>query len=317
MLMFAAALSLALATATVSATDVPPPTRTEFPADGGIVELPARFVDGDIIVRLSIEGRDFDFVLDSGASSIVLDSDIAADLGLPTDPATGAQPDPGGATPVDIPAMAVGALTLHDVVASALPFSYEAKDHTPIAGLLGYDFLAGAVVHIDYRHQRAFAILPSAFDPDIPGATSVPISLDDDVPMVSARVGATLGDRFIVDSGADDVYIFDAFARTHPGDVRDRRGATRQFSSLAYLGSDGAPARMPLTAVDVADFTFAGLEFRHFLAYRAAGGADDQNVPADGLIGYRFLRYYDVYFDYPGSRLVMLPNDLVPAPAQR
>jgi len=318
MLTFAPMVSLALALATVTATDDLPVTRTEFPAGAGIVELPARFVDGDIIVRLSIEGRSFDFVLDSGASSIVIDGDVATDLALAIEPAAaGTVPDTGGATPVDIPAMAVGALTLHDVVASALPFSYEAKDHTPIAGLLGYDFLAGAVIHIDYRHQRAFAILPSAFDPAIPGATSVPVSLDDGVPMVSARVGSTSGDRFIVDSGADDVYIFDGFARAHARDVTDRRGAVRQFSSLAYLGNDGAPARMPLTAVDVDDFTFAGVEFRHFLAYRAAGGEDDRDVAADGLIGYRFLRYYDVYFDYPADRLVMLPNDLVPDAGSR
>jgi hypothetical protein len=316
--MFAAVTCLALALATVPATDDVPATRTEFPADAGIVKLPARFVDGDIIVRLSIQGRPFDFVLDSGASSIVIDSDVAADLGLAIEPsAAGAVPDTGGATPVDIPAIAVGALTLRDVVASSLPFSYEASDHTRIAGLLGYDFLAGAVIHVDYRDRRAFAIVPSDFDPAIPGATSVPVSLDEGVPMVSARVGATQGNRFIVDSGADDVYIFDDFARMHRTEVTDRPGAARQFSSLAYLGSDGAPARMPLTAVDVADFTFAGVDFRHFLAYRAAPSQDDRNADADGLIGYRFLRYYDVYFDYPGARLVMLPNDLVPEAGQR
>jgi predicted aspartyl protease len=312
MLTFAPALLLGLAYAPLPPAE-DPKARTVFPQGSSVVELPARFVDGDIIVRLAIEGRDFDFVLDSGASSIVLDDEVARDLALATEPpAAGSLPEPGGATPVDVPAMAIGGLMLHDVVASALPFAYEAKDHTKIAGLLGYDFLAGAVVHVDYRHQRAFAIAPSAFDPAIPGATSVPVSLEDGVPMVSARVGAGFGRRFIVDSGADDVYLFNEFARTHAGDVTDRRGARTQFSSLAYLDSDGAPARMPLIAVDVDDFIFAGVDFHDFLAYRAAGAGDDENVDADGLIGYRFLRYYDVYFDYPAARLVMLPNDLVP-----
>jgi hypothetical protein len=286
-------------------------THDDFPAGLAAVPLPARFVDGDIIVRLAIAGRELDFVLDSGASSVVIDAAVARRLGLANDP-LGAPADASddGATPVDIPSIAVGDLTVRDVVASALPFDYEAKDHTPIAGLLGYDFLAGAVVHVDYRRQRLFAIAPASFDPAIPGATSVPISLDDGVPMVSVRVGRGLGDRFIVDSGADDVYLFDRFARAHPRDVVDRRGAVTQFSSLAYRENDGTPARMPLIAVDVDDFTFADVDFRHFLAYRVAEGSDS-GIDADGLIGYRFLRYYDLYFDYPAGQLVLQPNDLV------
>jgi len=309
--------ALALIGAAIAPGGVPA-TREEFPVAQSVVDVPARFVDGDIIVRLAIAGRKLDFVLDSGASSIVIDRDVARELGLRNDPLGAAlEPDPAAATPVDVAEIAIGDLTLRDAVASALPFAYEAKDHTAIAGLLGYDFLAGAVVHVDYRHQRVYAISPAAFDPDVPGAASVPIALDDGVPMVSVRVGNALGDRFIVDSGADDVYLFDRFARTHPRDIVDRRGAVTQFSSLAYRGDDGAPARMSLVAVDVDDFTFADIDFRHFLAYRVAAFAGDPDIDPDGLIGYRFLRYYDIYFDYPAGRLIMAPNDLAAGARQR
>jgi hypothetical protein len=307
-----AILPFALAlTGALAAPSGAPAARDEFPVTQSVVALPARFVDGDIILRLAIAGRNLDFVLDSGASSIIIDRDVARDLGLPNAPlGPAAEMDPAAATPVDVAEIAIGDLTVRNAVASALPFAYEAKDHTVIAGLLGYDFLAGAVVHVDYRHQRVFAIAPGAFDPDVPGATSVPITLEDGVPMVSVRVGNASGDRFIVDSGADDVYLFDRFARAHPRDIVDRRGAVTQFSSLAYRGDDGAPARMSLIAVDVDDFTFADIDFRHFLAYRVAAFDGDADVDPDGLIGYRFLRYYDLYFDYPAARLILAPNDL-------
>jgi hypothetical protein len=280
----------------------------EFPADRAVVELPVRFVDGDIIVRIAIAGRNLDFVLDSGASNIVIDGDVARDLHLESEPA------PAGEARVDVPEMTIGALTLRNVIASAMPLDYRAKDRTEIAGFLGYDFLAGAVIHVDYEHRRAFAIAPSAFDPSGLGVKALPIALEDGVPMVSAKVGDSSSERFIVDSGADDVYLFDTFARTHRNDVTDRRGAAVRFSSLPYLDETGAAARMSLVAVEVSDFVFADIDFHHFLAYRVAPDASgvDAETDADGLIGYRFLKYYDVYFDYPAARLFLVPNDLAP-----
>ncbi len=279
----------------------------EFPAGRTSVELPARFVDGDIIVRLSIAGSALDFVLDSGSSNIVIDADVASELHL-----NGAPDVDDGATRVAIPEMNVGALRLRDVRATTMNLQYRAKDRTPIAGLLGYDFLAKCVVHVDYEHRRAYAIAPDAFHAGDLGATALPIALDDGVPMVRAKVGNSEGDRFIVDSGADDVYLFDAFARSHASAVTDRRGAVRQFSDLPYLDSDGDPARFPLVAVDITDFTLGDIDFRHVLAYRITPGPADAGFDADGLIGYRFLRYYDVYFDYPAARLYLVNNDLAP-----
>jgi hypothetical protein len=56
----------------------------EFPPGVSAVRLPARIIDGSIVVTATIDGRGLDFALDSGSSSVVLDSSVARQLGLPT-----------------------------------------------------------------------------------------------------------------------------------------------------------------------------------------------------------------------------------------
>ena len=53
-----------------------------FPTGVNIVRLPARIERGRILVRVTINGRGLDFPLDSGASGIVIDRDVARSLGL-------------------------------------------------------------------------------------------------------------------------------------------------------------------------------------------------------------------------------------------
>src|SRR5665213_3973636 len=53
-----------------------------FPPGVGAVDLPTNFGRSHIYVRVFIGGRGLDFVLDSGAGQITIDSDVARELGL-------------------------------------------------------------------------------------------------------------------------------------------------------------------------------------------------------------------------------------------
>lgn len=70
---------------TAAEVAVPSPRRAlvEFPAGVSRVELPAQFDPQHVIVRVTIGGRGLDFVLDSGASGITIDSSVAREVGLP------------------------------------------------------------------------------------------------------------------------------------------------------------------------------------------------------------------------------------------
>ena len=279
---------------------IPPNTRhlDEFPAGENTVQLPARFVDGDVIVMLDIDGRTLDFVLDSGASEIAISQSAARRLGLAAD----------AESRVLLPQVASGALHMHNVVATTLPIDYRAADGTPIAGLIGFDFLDDAVVHVDYQNETLTAIEPSSFSGGILGAISLPISLEDQVPMIAATVGRSTGKRFIVDSGADNLYLFDAFAREHTSDVLDESGPIESLRRFPYLFGDEASAPLEIAPAELVDFSFADIDFRRFTAYRILQTNALAPPDVDGLIGYRLLRYYDVYLDYPHARLVLVRN---------
>jgi hypothetical protein len=286
------------ATSATPALEVPPNARRvdEFPDGESRVALPARFAGSDVIIRLDVAGRALDFALDSGASSIVIASSVAADLGL----------RPDGESRVVLPAVRAGVLALHALVASTEPLRYQTADGVPLAGLLGFDFFDDAVIHVDYQRHLVTAIAPQDFQPDMPGAIAVRIELDDQVPMVRALLGDVPGERFIVDSGADELYLFDALVRSPGSAVRDEPGAPVVLRRFPYLFDGDADGATELLQTEVPDFTFAGIDFRDLLAYRVVPSRPAPPIDADGLIGSRLLRYYDVYFDYPHARLVLV-----------
>lgn len=54
---------------------------------------------------------------------------------------------------------------MENVSAQTAPYAERSYGDIPIAGLLGYDFIAGAVIHVDYYHGTVEAIAPAAFTP--------------------------------------------------------------------------------------------------------------------------------------------------------
>jgi hypothetical protein len=300
----------------VSSTELEiPPSRTDavvFPAGVSDVRIPARIERGHIIIRVVINGRGLDFALDSGAGTIVIDRDVANELGLQT---FGLETQTVAGTfdrsSAMIPTMKIGDLTMQDVVVDSLPFQYQADPDTRIVGLLGYDFLAGIVAKVDYWNGTVDAIDRTTFQLPAHDAFELPMALDDQVPMVSATIGSGTGDYFIVDTGSDRVLVFAGFAQDHPDDLADARASDSQHQGMFVIAAGGVGGTLLLEPTMVKAFHFGGVQFQNFVVYQVLGAPAFQGEDADGLIGYEFLEYFDVYFDYADSLLVLLPNRLL------
>ncbi|HET9342994.1 MAG TPA: retropepsin-like aspartic protease [Candidatus Eremiobacteraceae bacterium] len=302
--------------AAVSPADVAiPQSRSplHFPAGVTEVRLPARIEYGVIIVRLTINGRGLDFQLDSGASNIVIDADVARQLGLQTfGQRTQAVAGDFQASDAIVPQIQIGQLTMSNVSVHCLPFASNWDEHTKIVGLLGYDFLAGAVVKVDYLNQTVDAYDYSAFHVP-PGQTfQVPIRLDDDVPVASAQVGGGAMGQFIVDTGSFAVLVFPSFVSENSNNLLDfgySEGSRTFYPIVTSQGVGGEVSLMPLQA---STFRFATVGFNDFTvldAVRAQSDFKDEDL--DGLIGHTLLKYFDVYFDYRDSMLILQPNKLL------
>ncbi|HXW51138.1 MAG TPA: retropepsin-like aspartic protease [Candidatus Acidoferrales bacterium] len=282
------------------------PNFVQFPAGTQAVQLPAKIVDGRVIVQVTINGRGLDFQLDSGASSILIDADVAKQLGLKTfgrstQTAAGNFED----SEALIPDLGVGAIHMKNVAVDVASFNSQEDRDTQVVGLLGFDFIASAMVEIDYKGGTVQAMLPYLFVPPA-NAIAVDAYWDDGVPKVQALVGDVPA-NFIIDTGADDGIIFSSFARAHADVVRDQGAGHRMLDADPFMHASGVGGEMSMTPTQVKALSIGGATFNEFVMYEV----DDPGFEVEdyaGLLGHNFLDYFTLYLDYRDNHIYLIPN---------
>jgi predicted aspartyl protease len=272
----------------------------EFPAGKKVVVLPVH-VDGNrFVVRVTIGGRGLDMQLDSGASDISIEDGIVDQLRLRR---FGANSNAANAGRFEeshaiVPEMRIGELTLHNVFISTIPKFDESRfmSTTRIVGLLGFDFIDAMALKLDYYNETLTAYAPGAFTapPAREGQFDLDIRIRGDVPIVDVEINGVRGDRFIIETGADDrLLIFDYFVRRHPAAIVDEGGGDlREDTQMQGIGGEFSTRPVQLASV-----RFGPVNFTDFLTHVVTQrGVYDYND--DGLFGAGFLHIFDVTFDY-------------------
>ncbi len=278
----------------------------EFPPDSDTVRLPARIENDRIYVRLQIAGRGLDFLLDTGASNLTIDDDVANRLGLTVyGRATQTVAGSFATGRVVVPAVTLGDLTMHDVVMHTAPYASREAHDTRVVGLLGFDFLAAAGLKIDYANGIVEALRPGTLEAPA-AATALDVRLNSGAPVTHAEIGEAAGDDFIIDTGAAFSFVlFQRFARNHPEIVRPEREGRVQYATgvggtMSYRDAPSHKVVLgSLTLPDVAGFEALS---------PSALGFDNE----DGLIGADILKQFTVFLDYGAGRVYLAP----PARAQ-
>jgi predicted aspartyl protease len=270
------------------------PTRhalVEFPATMPLVHLPVRFVNGLAVVRVRIGVHAYDFLLDSGAAGIVVDPSVIDDQKLDTyGTRIGATVGTFNETTAIVPSIAIGPIRMRGVVTRVVTVPFHLDDRTRIAGLLGFDFFADCVVHVDLEHGIADAMLPGTFRPPS-DAAAVPLALDDRTPAVRARADGTPG-RMVIDTGANRSILTTAFA-ARAEIAGDGSGGVMRFRGVGGVGVG--------EAVDVKTFDVGGVGVND--AVVDVSGADLGTEDVDATIGTDIAQAFDLYFDYRSATL--------------
>jgi hypothetical protein len=204
--------------------------------------------------------------------------------------------------------MQIGSITMDDVAVDALPFTQQNDATTKVVGLLGFDFLAGGIMKIDYQNGTVDAM---PYDTKIPpDAMEVDATLDDGVPMIAMRVNGILGEHFIMDTGADGVVIFSGFASQHPQIIKDH--SVGHFISQAYSGmsGEGVGGEVRGRALALERVQIGSVAFRDFFTFVLENGQSSfEGEDTDGLVGASVLSAFDVYLDYANSRVCLALNN--------
>jgi predicted aspartyl protease len=277
----------------------------EFPAGVDHTDLPIQIKENNVFVRVKIGGRTADFLLDTGADSIVLEHDFARDLGLQLTNAheetvarhyTGYQ--------AIVPEMHIGPLVMHQIVAdvvSSLPAGYADSTIRPV-GLLGFDFLAQLGVTIDYEKSKVTVVPAGSFQPPVaPGMLVLDVRLGDAVPMLTVKIGNAVGERVLLDTGGSlAFFIQDYFARRYP----------QSFPPSQHRGSSemvGVGGSFPVEVYRLPDVQLGRVHFKDFLAMvvPASAAYSDQ---VDGVIGNEVLSKFVVILDYTDGEVFLVPT---------
>ena len=297
----------------------------------GTEALPFENLEGMVLLTATARGygeRDTTglFILDTGAGSLALDSELARMLGV-AGVASGDRAVRLADRP--LPRFTIGAWSL-DHLSPVLTIEADplrrATDR-PVLGLVGQGLLRDRVLWLDY-HEQLVALIPASNDAPAsqavrrsrhalagrlsPHAAAVPFRLAaDGKVLVRAKVAGPTGKRagvtLIVDTGSSKCVLFEEALGRWKG-VADWP-ALRGLIAPTLLGTGTAwltrvTLDLPAASVPV---TRRGLDAAVVssplgpLLSRAVGES------VDGLLGYSFLKRFNVAVDYPRRILWLDP----------
>lgn len=259
-----------------------------------IATLPFTFEAGQVFLPVAINGAPPEtFVLDSGASGFVVDTDVARKHSLEL--AGGREGTGAGKGTYHIAYATHVAFRLGDSI-TVTPDSCYVIDLSGlpatlgrhVAGIIGYDFFARYVVDVDhdaqilrvydkgsYRYTGDGSVLPLTFHKKVPYVTAA-IKVNGRRPSVG---------EFLVDSGSGDAVDHDIIAQS--------RG-----KKLDVVGGVGLGQEYRVTLGRVESFRLGKYEIVD--AVGVAGGK--------AMIGNQVLGRFRVIFDYSRAQMALEPN---------
>nr|MDP9106711.1 retroviral-like aspartic protease family protein [Candidatus Eremiobacteraeota bacterium] len=285
-----------------------PPSRralVTFPDGVTSADLPADFAE-HVYVAVRIGETNVDFVLDTGASGIVVDANVARRIGLQLY-GEHSHVVAGRATyaRAAVPELHVGALTMRDVVVGVVPLGWTGRRGGRIGGLLGFDFLAQLGVTIDYERRRVTVVPSGAYAaPSAPQTIALAARFGRGIPLVTASFDGAVAERIGLDTGASGSFLlFDYFTRRNPSALP--QGPTTGFDGPGAQTGVGGPFSTSLVlagTIELGTFALPAVLGARVTSERSYA----QDI--DGVIGDNVLRWFTVGFDYAHERVYLTPN---------
>ncbi|MCX4239913.1 retroviral-like aspartic protease family protein [Paraliomyxa miuraensis] len=277
----------------------------DVPAEPAVVEVPYRSVRHQMLIDVRIEGEGpFTFLVDTGVTGAVIDSALAAKLGIELDDDEAQRIEQFGKTllihQIWIPELSVGELRLDRLQAAAVPMDMlGSRLGEPLHGILGDGFLGSRATRFDHV-ERTVSFAPSmeAFAEDVAAADHVmPLVMNasGDMPVVEVALGDK-SFRATIDTGSSlGLEIFTPFA-----EELGLGGAMTEWTQSRVLGGSLGEAIVYDGTVD--RLTIGPLELTDVPTSITPPRADPNRK---GNLGNRLWEGYVMILDYPGREIVL------------
>jgi len=279
-------------------------SRIATPSQGPIAELDFEIVGGRIYVPAEVNGHKLSAVLDSGAGSSVLDTDLADRWNLPSGGKIAVQG--GGNAMVGgkfLTKTVISVAGITEPIPIAIPLHpLDRMEGRHIESILGFHFFQTHVVEIDYqkRHLRIFNS-SSNFMP-----TGVPQPIRIEGSLCHTTVGMTIdNDHYslesIIDTGATGPALTTKFLDAHPLNV----ARTPLAEIGAGVGGSSRGQKFRPNSIQIGSI----LMQRPIVAMTESGGGVVGKISSfDLLLGAEVLQRFVITFDYAYSKVYLVPN---------
>jgi len=289
-------------------TPHPPPPKVRFISGNNSLKIPFDLTGNLILLQARFnDSEPLWFIVDTGATDSVIDSQLAKSLSLK---AVGRTVGTGSAGTATAQIFQGNSLKLPNIEASnltiyGLPIDFlSAPLGRKLSGVIGNDILKQLVFEIDYAAQTLNFYDPESYQYSGAGDV-VPITIEG-YPFIRARIavggGSSLEAKFEIDSGSTGAITFNT-----PFVDRNRLLDSLSKSNQTRLGGVGGSAVAfsgRVKSMSVGSFQLQNLVARFSRARRG----DDASAKYDGLIGGDILRRFKVVFDYSRRRMILEPN---------
>ena len=268
-----------------------------------------RAATGHLLVRVELDGADHGrWIFDSGAGGMVIDPDLAKELGLAEHGAIwigGAGAARSVSHLYEAHALRIGPVTVQSPRLSGLELDDLSKSFgEKLAGIVGYDLLQRVVATVDMKLGRVELADPATFHRD--GVTWRELTLHGHHPHVECTFGHPDEERalFRLDTGAGGVAVL-----FHEPFVRDSElllgRVTTPFSGLSGVGGE---SKARLGQVDWFELGGAVVDDPTVIFVEEPRGALADPYSA-GTIGGTLLSQSQLIFDYPHQRVGFVARD--------
>ncbi len=258
-----------------------------------------------IYLEGEVNGNPATILLDSGAGATVLDSALAAELGLE---GTGSLPARGiGGTRefsfAEVESYYAAGALMSDQTLAVLPLSEEFYPSTGemIDLIIGYDFLSRFVTRIDYGSETITLFDPDSFSIDSDDASVLPAERSMSLLSIQAVLEDSVPVTLLLDTGAGgNVHLTPSFFEEHPDFLNDRPAFETEIKGV---GGEETISGFRVSEITLGDYTVPGGICSSF------NGGDIFNQ-YDGILGNGVLSRFVVYLDYSSGRIILEPSSL-------